>query len=191
VLGVAVASPLAFGWLPWLLAVLVVFLVGIAVELGPGLLLEALTNRAEAAAVRRAKKQEEAAGDEPLVTASPPSFSSLRQRRVRPRALDGEDDGGLSPTAAGGANSGGGGSSQANTPTARGALVPIRRRHASLRGARVDVKAWRVVEGSFAAYKVEIEPGGGQDKDKDGGSWTVWRRCVRRCLGGVGLIGLT
>ncbi len=171
VLGVAVASPVAFSKLPWLAAVLAVFLVGLAVELGPGLLLEALGKRAEAAAAGRRKQQEEeeesisperAAGG-----AAAASSSSLRRRRgARPRPLDEE---GLSPTAAGGGNSGG---SQVGTPTA--AARPAGQRDASLKGARLEVKGWRVVEGAFASYKIVVTcPKGG------GGSWTVWRRCVR------------
>ena len=42
VLGVAVVSPVVFSLLPWLVAVFVAFLVGIGIEVGPGLVLEHL-----------------------------------------------------------------------------------------------------------------------------------------------------
>lgn len=179
VLGVAIASPFAFRRLPWLVAVLAVFLAGLLVELGPGLLLEALHRRAEAAAKKKRKREEEEEDEEPLASteeaaataafvrasSSSPS-SSVRQRRARPSRLgngeredEEEEEEEQSPTAAGGRASSGAGAGR-------------RRRDESLQWARVDVQGWRVVEGKFASYKVVV-------KCKEGGSWTVWRRSVQ------------
>lgn len=188
VLGVAVASPLAFATLPWLLAVLAVFLVGIAVELGPGLLVEALTKRIVATAKKKASESAQPPSASSAGAAGAAGVASLRQwRGTRPQALDAQQEGeeDSSPTAAGGATGNG---SQGGTPTAAartpgGSLVPrpaVARRDVSLRGARADVREWRVVEGSFASYKVVVTCGKGV-----GGGWTVWRRCVR---GGMHLL---
>lgn len=162
VVGVAVASPLCFSRLPWLVAVLVVFLAGLLVELGPGLLLEALHRRKEAAAKKREREEGpsatgEAAAAAAAAASSSPS-SSVRQRRSARlrRLVDGErkqaEEDEQSPTAAGG----------------RASVAGAAGRDQSLQGARVDVKGWRVVESKFASYKVVVT--------SKGGSWTVWRR---------------
>ena len=153
----ALVSPLAFSLLPWLLGVLLVFVVGIAIEAGPGLALEFI------------KAQERAAAGE----GSPGGSAASSQAAARvptPVPVPARSAGASAAT------------SMSMAATAGAAGTEDHAAHArdcSLFGACVEIKAFRVVERSFASYKVAVtcpvnsSSSSGQTSSS---SWSVWKR---------------
>ena len=158
ILGVALVSPLAFSLLPWLLGVLLVFLVGIAIEVGPGLALDFLAplETQKQAVMRVGNPGRSAASSQdvvPIPTSTPIPASSAGISAAPNRTMT---------TTTGNAGTGD---------------HAAHARSCSLFGACVEIKAFRVVERSFASYKVAVTcPVDNNNSSSSSSSWSVWKR---------------
>jgi len=157
VLAVALLSPFAFSVLPWSLGVLIVFLVGIVIEAGPGVALDYLTHLEET---------ESRGGSFDVCSALGGAPGSQRPPSHHDQALDSAvilQRGVTSPT------------------TRRGREHEFQ---SSLLEARVEVREFRVVERKFASYKISVSCRVpvriGSSSDAAGTesacAWSVWKR---------------